>query len=145
SERQWTYQQCTQFGFFQTTDAEPHVFGTKIPLSYYTDLCSSVFGPKFNEATLRGVKHTNNLYKGLNLNVTNVAFIHGSFDPLHVLGITKTKNKEAPAIYIKGAGHGAIFYPAFDRDTPQVKAARENVRHLIASWLKEKQFHIEVK
>jgi len=49
-----------------------------------------------------GVKRTNILYGALNLQVTNVVFVHGSIDPWHVLGITNSSNPQAPAIYING-------------------------------------------
>lgn len=45
---------------------------------------------------------TNILYGALNLQVTNVVFVHGSVDPWHVLGITHSSNLQAPAIYING-------------------------------------------
>lgn len=48
------------------------------------------------------VARTNILYGALNLQVTNVVFVHGSIDPWHVLGITQSSNPQAPAIYIKG-------------------------------------------
>lgn len=42
------------------------------------------------------------MYGGFDLQVTNVVFVHGSIDPWHALGITKSNNPEAPAIYIEG-------------------------------------------
>lgn len=44
SDRQWLYQSCTEFGYFQTSNRENHLFGNTIPLEYYTDLCTDVFG-----------------------------------------------------------------------------------------------------
>lgn len=39
--RQWTYQTCFEFGYYQTTDspstAQP--FGNLVPLSYYLHMC----------------------------------------------------------------------------------------------------------
>lgn len=48
------------------------------------------------------VYRTNTLYGALDLQVTNVVFVHGSVDPWHVLGITHSSNPQAPAIFIKG-------------------------------------------
>nr|CAI5825945.1 unnamed protein product [Callosobruchus analis] len=102
SDRQWCYQTCTEFGFYQTTDAEPQVFGDKNDLSFYLKQCSDIFGPEFNLATLeRGVKRTNILYGALETPVTNVIFVQGSYDPWHVLGVTRSK-KLSPALYIEG-------------------------------------------
>lgn len=52
---------------------------------------------------MRGVKRTNTLYGALHLQATRVVFIHGSVDPWHALGITRTVKQESPAIYIRGA------------------------------------------
>lgn len=48
------------------------------------------------------VAWTNTKYGGLDLQVTNVVYVHGSVDPWHALGIIKTKDSYAPAIYIEG-------------------------------------------
>lgn len=48
---------------------------------------------------------TNSNYGALDIAVSRVLFVHGSVDPWHALGITKTQDNDAPAIYIKG-----IFY-----------------------------------
>lgn len=52
---------------------------------------------------VRGVKRTNTIYGGLQLQATRVVFIHGSIDPWHALGITHTIKQDSPAIYIRGA------------------------------------------
>lgn len=51
-----------------------------------------------------GVERTNIIYGALNLPnlVSNVVFVHGSIDPWHALGVTKSTNPSAPAIYING-------------------------------------------
>jgi hypothetical protein len=52
---------------------------------------------------MRGVRRTNTLYGALQIQATRVVFIHGSIDPWHALGITRTVKQESPAIYIRGA------------------------------------------
>lgn len=44
SDRQWLYQTCTEFGFFQTSTQDHHLFGNTVSLEYFTDLCTDVFG-----------------------------------------------------------------------------------------------------
>lgn len=44
SDRQWLYQTCTEFGFFQTSNQDHHLFGKTVSLEYFTDLCTDVFG-----------------------------------------------------------------------------------------------------
>lgn len=43
-ERQWTYQTCTEFGFFQSSDLDDQPFGHDFPISFSTRLCQDVYG-----------------------------------------------------------------------------------------------------
>uniref|UniRef100_A0A6P7GPI4 Serine protease F56F10.1 n=1 Tax=Diabrotica virgifera virgifera TaxID=50390 RepID=A0A6P7GPI4_DIAVI len=101
--RQWTYQTCTEFGYFQTSSYKPHIFGTRFPLSFSIQQCLDTFGSLYNETFLNhAIERTNVLYGGLDIEVSNVVFVQGSLDPWHVLGVTKTLNDKAPAIVIEG-------------------------------------------
>lgn len=129
--RQWMYQTCTEFGFFQTSTANPNLFSNAFPVKFFIQQCIDIFGPRFvfpfklyfksnlykknvkiteNYFSCRydidllksAVTRTNILYGASNLQVTNVVFVHGSVDPWHVLGITTSSNPQAPAIYING-------------------------------------------
>lgn len=123
------YQTCTEFGFFQTSTARPNLFSETFPVDFFIQQCVDVFGPRsalntimnlfllrcryiinallyFNRYSIHllnsAVDRTNILYGALNLKVTNVVFVHGSVDPWHVLGIKKSSDSQAPAIYING-------------------------------------------
>lgn len=79
------------------------MFGDQFPADFYIQQCQDIFGSRFNSTFLdRAVYRTNAIYGGLDIDVTNVVFVHGSIDPWHALGITKTKEQDAPAIYIEG-------------------------------------------
>ncbi|RLU19036.1 hypothetical protein DMN91_009394 [Ooceraea biroi] len=127
---------CTEFGFFQTSTARPKLFSNTFPVDFFAQQCVDVFGPKFNMHTLEiAVPRRNILYGGLDLEVTNVVFVHGSVDPWHVLGLTHSSNPQAPAIFINGTAHCANMYPPSDRDMPQLKQARVQIKGLIEQWL----------
>jgi len=135
--RQWTYQTCTEFGFFQTSSYTPQVFGQDFPVQFFIQQCVDIFGPKYNASFVyNAADRTNTVYGALDIEVTNVVFVHGSIDPWHALGITKTVNQGAPAIYIKGTAHCANMYPKSDKDLPQLKAAREQIAQHIDSWIR---------
>lgn len=54
--RQWTYQTCTEFGYFQTTASpnQPFAYKNMVPLSYWEQMCSLAFKSTFNvEASVR--------------------------------------------------------------------------------------------
>lgn len=134
--RQWMYQTCTEFGFFQTSTGQSNVFGNSFPVEFFVQQCVDIFGPRYNMNLLKSaVARTNILYGALNLQVTNVVFVHGSIDPWHVLGITQSSNPQAPAIYIKGTAHCANMYPPSEGDMPQLKEARIQIKDLIKQWL----------
>ncbi|KYN21502.1 PREDICTED: putative serine protease K12H4.7 [Trachymyrmex cornetzi] len=134
--RQWMYQTCSEFGFFQTSSGQIDVFGNKFPVEFFAQQCVDIFGPKYGMNLLESaVTRTNILYGALNLQVTNVVFVHGSVDPWHVLGIVQSSNPQAPVIYINGTAHCANMYPPSERDMPQLKQARKLIRGLIKQWL----------
>lgn len=134
--RQWMYQTCTEFGFFQTSSALPNLFFDAFPVDFFIQQCVDIFGPKYGVHMLNhAVKHTNIVYGGLNVDISNVVFVHGSTDPWHALGVIRSSNPKAPAIYINGTAHCASMYPSSENDIPELKAAREKVRDLIGEWL----------
>lgn len=42
--RQVTYQLCTQLGWFSTSESDQQPFGSFYPLSFYTEICTRIFG-----------------------------------------------------------------------------------------------------
>ncbi|XP_050293745.1 putative serine protease K12H4.7 [Anthonomus grandis grandis] len=134
--RQWTFQTCNEFGFYQTSDKKPQIFGNKFPLEFSIKQCVDLFGSKFDSEYLDyATRRTNTMYGAYDIEVSNVVFVHGSVDPWHALGITSTLNQNAPAIFIKGTAHCANMYPPTEDDLPQLKAARVQIGQLIQSWL----------
>ncbi|XP_006861990.1 PREDICTED: putative serine protease K12H4.7-like [Chrysochloris asiatica] len=101
-DRQWLYQSCTEFGFFQTTDSKNHPF-SGVPLRYFLKLCSDAFGLKFStDSVSRAIRTTNRHYGGLKVNGSKIIFPNGSSDPWHVLGVTKNIREDLPAVFMKG-------------------------------------------
>lgn len=134
--RQWFYQTCSEFGFFQTSNSTAQPFGDKFPLSFFSQECSDVFGPNFNANFLNSaIDRSNTFYGGVDIEVDRVVFVHGSIDPWHALGVTKTVSEDAPAIYIEGTSHCADMMPTYPNDSPQLTAAREKIRTLVRGWL----------
>ncbi|XP_011313900.1 putative serine protease K12H4.7 [Fopius arisanus] len=134
--RQWTYQTCTEFGFFQTSTAKPLLFSETFPVDFFVQQCTDIFGPRYNIHLLENaIERTNTFYGGLQLEVTNVVYVHGSIDPWHALGITKSSNPKTPAFYINGTAHCANMYPASKQDIPELIAVRQKVGKIIGRWL----------
>ncbi|XP_064142701.1 putative serine protease K12H4.7 [Loxodonta africana] len=135
--RQFFYQSCTEFGFFQTTDSKNQPF-TGLPLSYFVQQCSDFFGPEFNYDSLNtGVMSTNAYYGGFNVTGSKIIFPNGSFDPWHPLGITKDISKDLPAVFIKGSVHCADTFEQKDIDSAELIHAREKIFRILRKWLKK--------
>ncbi|KAJ8970312.1 hypothetical protein NQ317_000772 [Molorchus minor] len=106
--RQWSYQVCTEFGTFQTTDQEDQIFGNRLTLDFYVQPCIDVYDEEFNETFISNrVLETNINYGALNINVSNVVYVYGSYDPWSKAGLTVTTNPDSPVILINGTSHCA--------------------------------------
>ncbi|KAI5734315.1 hypothetical protein M8J77_005022 [Diaphorina citri] len=139
--RQWIYQTCSEFGFYQSSNQSAHIFGHEFPVKYFVDMCQDIYGAKFSEKLVEAaVERTNTMYGGLDLEVSRVVFVHGSIDPWHALGIYETRSQQAPAIYIPGVAHCANMYPPSPSDPPELTKARQRINHLIGKWLKQ-EYH----
>ncbi len=69
------------------------------------------------------------------IQVTNVVFVHGTFDPWHALGITQDLGPKTKAILIPGTAHCANMYPASQEDPPQLTSARKRIGEILKEWL----------
>ena len=77
SLRQWTYQICTEFGFFMTPSLEQPMRSHFIDMNFWPDYCNRVFDKHMETETDR----TNEHYGGLDIEGDNIFFINGSQDP----------------------------------------------------------------
>ncbi|KAJ8970311.1 hypothetical protein NQ317_000771 [Molorchus minor] len=101
--RQWIYQTCTEFRYYQTSSQKVQVFGNRFPLDFFIQQCICLFGDTFDETFIsRNVEQTNIASGGLDIETSNVVFVQGSFDPSHILGIREAPNPDTPAIFIDG-------------------------------------------
>ncbi|XP_049827751.1 putative serine protease K12H4.7 [Schistocerca gregaria] len=134
--RQWLWQTCTEFGYYQTTDSANQPFGNRMTLSYFTDMCALLYGSEYTaERVEEGVTNANLLYGGRNPDVTNVAFVNGGLDPWHALGVLEDINESSPAIIIEYQSHCSDLYSPSLLDIPQLTAARERIAELVAQWI----------
>lgn len=131
--RQWTYQTCTEFGYFQTTDSSNQPFGSSVPLKYSLDMCKDLFnisGPNING--------TNTIYGGNKFpayTTSNILFVNGDIDPWHALGVTQAVSPSIPAILIDGTAHCANVLPSRANDPQSLVQARALTQKQIDQWL----------
>jgi len=106
--RQYLYQACAEFGWWQTSDSKKQPFGNLFPYRFIVkELCTDIFGSNFTELrNILGTLYTNVLNYGLaGANKSSrIAFSHGSIDPWQALGVTSNRSISAnnTAYYIQG-------------------------------------------
>lgn len=107
--RQWTYQTCNEFGFYQTSENKSDTFGDRFGVDFFIRQCMDVFSDSMDAKYLQqAVAQTNKHYGALKPETTNVLYVHGSIDPWHALGLVKSANSATPTIYIDGINEDEI-------------------------------------
>ena len=84
ASRAWTYQTCTEFGYFQTAPARAPLRSPRINTDYYDAICKKAFGDTIH----LDIDGTNDFYHARDSYATRVAFVNGMMDPWSRLGIT---------------------------------------------------------
>jgi len=135
-DRAWTYQSCTEFGYFQTTNSAAQPFGDLVPISYYIQMCKDTFGIDYDLPSR--ITETNIYYGGNNIKPdgpTNILFVNGGIDPWHALGVTKDISPTLKAILIPPTAHCANALHSSDSDPPELIQARKDIAAQIQQWL----------
>ena len=135
--RQWVYQTCTEFGYYQTTDSAQQPFGDLVTLSSQLKICSEVYDLSPAQVE-EAVTDTNELYGGkdnIPKKASNIVFPNGSIDPWHALGVLDSLSKTLVAVFINGTAHCANMYPPSPHDLPGLVKARETISTNVHNWL----------
>ncbi|CAF2126984.1 unnamed protein product [Rotaria magnacalcarata] len=134
--RQWTYQTCVEFGFFQSSNDPQQPFGNNFPASFFVQQCADIFGPNFNDNLLeRGIDFTNAFYGAEGFSGSRVLFVNGAIDPWHALSFTKDPPNNNTAIFLSSTAHCADMYPDAETDPQELKQARQTISDTIGQWL----------
>ncbi|KAM9853549.1 thymus-specific serine protease [Aulostomus maculatus] len=133
--RQWVYQTCSEFGFYQSTDSPNQPFAG-FPLVFHVKQCADYYNISAEEV-LEAVAQTNEYYGSYDIHSSRIVFPNGSIDPWHALGITQDISPDLPAVFIKGTAHCANMYPASSQDQAELVRARDHVSLLLQRWLNQ--------
>lgn len=134
--RQWTYQTCTEFGFYQTSDAKALLFGDRFSVDFFYDQCVDIYDRAMDRSRQDSdIARTNINYGELHIRTTNVIYVHGSIDPWHALGLTQSPSAAMPTVFITGTAHCANMYDPQPNDFQQLKDARKTISAFIADVL----------
>jgi serine protease 16 len=136
--RQWVYQTCTQFGYYQTCDK-----GTGCPFSYRVDLshsdvmiCQSIFGISSVAHIKENVAFSNDYYGSDHPKGSRIVFVNGSIDPWHALSVLQNQSGTTEtAVFINGTSHCENMATSSPNDSPALKEARQKISNQIGMWL----------
>ncbi|XP_052868408.1 putative serine protease K12H4.7 [Anopheles cruzii] len=134
--RQWMYQTCAEYGWYQISGSADQIFGSSFPVDLFVEMCGDLYDGFFDETRMEAnVQRTNVIYGGWNPEVTNVFFTQGQLDPWRAMGIQEDLNEHSPAVVIPGASHCADLSSISERDSTEMRAAKERIFELVQVWL----------
>ncbi|XP_060113528.1 thymus-specific serine protease [Heteronotia binoei] len=133
-ERQWVFQQCTEFGYFQTCEDSSCIFSRLIDLQYMADVCVEVFNIA-QDRIQEGVGFTNEYYGADHPKASRVLFVNGDIDPWHSLSILKNQSSSELALVINGTAHCADMLPSSFTDPLPLVQARKFIDAQVSEWL----------
>lgn len=117
--RQWYYQTCTEFGWYQTTASDNQPFGRTLLVDFFYRFCSDLYGDRSVSSTLiedllmvsysfttdvlyDGAARSNLKYGHIEPEINYVVSTHGTIDPWHAAGVLEDINPLSPTIVIEG-------------------------------------------
>merc|ERR1712137_141432 len=101
--RAWWFQQCSEFGWFQTAPAQNSIRSSQITVEWYLKDCEKVFG----RSMFPRVYETNSYYGGDHIRATQVYYANSSQDPWKAASLTNSTDPLQPAhvIVCEDCGH----------------------------------------
>ncbi|KAM4742724.1 thymus-specific serine protease [Anableps anableps] len=135
AERQWTYQTCTEFGFYQTCEDTACPFSGMVTLQAQTKICAKVFGISQHSLPSR-IAFTNSYYGGDNPHTYRVLYVNGGVDPWKELSVVEDSSEEAQTVFIKDTAHCADMSRERLTDRDSLKKARQEIEKHVARWLR---------
>jgi pimeloyl-ACP methyl ester carboxylesterase len=134
--RQWFYQTCREFGYFQTTTSQESPFHawSSLSLELFETVCSSIYRFDLDPDT----DWTNAYYGASDLTSSKTVLPNGNIDPWHALGSYKTiQDADQFPLLIDGTAHCADLYAPANSDPQSLTDARANINKLVGKWIRE--------
>jgi len=137
SSRQWVYQTCTEFGWYQTASTSTLQPFQGFPISFFERECKLLFN--IDKKTLQeSVERTNTKYGNVDvvLKVTNTSLYNGLIDPWSNMSyVGQFASSTVPIEVVSDTAHCAIMYPSSSKDSEGLKQARVKVENELRKWL----------
>jgi serine protease 16 len=134
ADRQWIYQTCTQFGYYQTCE-DDCLFSKLLDLQFFTELCNDVFGLTTRAVSSR-IEFSNDYYGGSKPEGSRIVFVNGDIDPWHTLSVTEDLPNDQTSILIRGGSHCQNMQESVEWESSYMKAAKSKIADKVAQWIK---------
>eukprot|EP01013_Petalomonas_cantuscygni_P030739 TRINITY_DN56782_c0_g1_i1.p1 TRINITY_DN56782_c0_g1~~TRINITY_DN56782_c0_g1_i1.p1 ORF type:complete len:563 (-),score=63.50 TRINITY_DN56782_c0_g1_i1:340-1884(-) len=151
--RSWTWQTCTEFGFFQiganSSRTSPNEFPAGISLDLFELLCSRGFAGLSPASVSAAIAETNVHYgeRAAAPWLHNVFFTNGKIDPWHRLGVvpsslagTIAAERGVEARLMETTAHCADLYPRSKGDPAELEETRVLQLAAIRRWLASRRW-----
>ncbi|CAG6006884.1 unnamed protein product, partial [Menidia menidia] len=138
AERQWTYQTCTEFGFYQTCEDTTCPFSGMSTLQAQTKLCTTVFSIS-QHSLPASIAFTNTYYGGDKPNTHRVLYVNGGIDPWKELSVVKGtsgEGDEIQTVFIEDAAHCADMSSGRVGERSSLRKAKQEIEKHVAGWLR---------
>lgn len=136
SWRQWFFQTCNEFGWYQTLNSTNQPFGEYDYAHLFVNLCNDTYDGLFpQDSVAENIVRTNENNLGMQPTFENVFSTHGSLDPWSSMGLSEAPNPSSPVVVIPGAAHCKDLASISSRDSAEMRAAKEQIQELVKEWL----------
>jgi len=142
SGRQWYWQTCTEFGYWQSAPQAPQrrVRSKYVTAEYYENGCTDAFG-KDNIPPRPQVERINTVYQADHINTTRIVFVNGELDPWRRLSVSapdaapRQSSPDVPVYIVKGGSHCEDLGRKMPGENPSKTEVNANIDADIKRWL----------
>lgn len=132
SVRQWIYQTCNEYGWYQTSGSKLQPFGTKFPVDLFINACKDAYKNHFTNFFIQDkIQETNNFFGAQSPGIDNVYTTHGQLDPWKTVGL----QKEGGATILPEYAHCKDLGSISDNDSKEMKSSKETIAALVRKWV----------
>ncbi|XP_070491699.1 thymus-specific serine protease-like [Chironomus tepperi] len=133
--RQWYYQTCAEYGWYQSSGSKEILFGNNFPVNISVQICSDLYKGFFTPTSIQGnVDRTNVIYGAKNPSVQNVYSTHGEYDPWAPMGLDDDAS-DPMVVYLPTESHCSDMSSIHSRDTVEMIASKNKIFELVQKWL----------
>ncbi|KXN71214.1 peptidase S28 [Conidiobolus coronatus NRRL 28638] len=138
SVRQWTYQCCTEYGYWQTAPPDHSTRSKLLTADWFNDFyCSSdIFGKKIGPPNTRFI---NSRFRALENRVKRTIWVNGETDPWVALSVHNISEStpDRPIYIVKQGSHAQDLGSTRATDSESLTETRKSIRADISRWLSE--------